>query len=503
MIKSTILNRWYQIPKNILTKEKRDEISQDLIFKTGKNYVTGRDNPSIFAFKETSSHILVPKYYGLKKFGKPETNEQIQYLSFTSENCKKKMKNFAGDLRKELGQNDAFDICMKSLNDSGSAYLCLPPGEGKTTVALKILSEICVKTLVFVHKKPLMDQWMERIKKFLPDVNIGILHQNKIDVKDKQIVITTIQSTLSQKYECLNQFGMIIFDEAHHVSANYFSKILNSVCSFYMLALTGTPERKDNAHLLLEAWIGPISFQKTKVFPQKCYYHRIVTKYVGKIHFIGNNSKGKNIYNNEKMITELCSDTERNEFVLQELKSFLVKFPERRILFIVDRTEKGVLWFANKMSFSEDIEKTKELKKKFSAFYGETKAEERERILKESQVIFATSDIFSEGIDCDTLSVLFLVSPIANLSQLLFRVIRANSKENPIVIDFVDHMKPFLQWSYSRQKYLKKNNFQSLYNSNKEDDVDCENDSDELEYEEKKAKHEKNNPFKTQIAQFF
>lgn len=491
---NSILKRWYQLPKSELTKDQIITIKKNLTIGTGINHITKKPNPCIEAYLDEKEEIFVPKYYGLKHFGSPKINEQLQYMKFTTENDTKKMKNYVGVLRNSLGQQDAFDKCMQTLKERGSAYLCLPPGEGKTTVALKILSEIGCKTLVFVHQKFLLNQWIDRTKKYLPDVNIGLLHQKKIDVKEKQIVVTTIQSTLSQNYNCLDEFGMVVFDEAHHVSANYFSKVLQLTSSCYTLALSGTPERKDNAHQLLESWIGPISFRKEKVFPEKCFYHRIPTSYIGKSHFL-KVSGTKRLFNNEKMITELCDNEERKNFILKELKSFMEKFPLRRILFIVDRVSSS-LWFANQLSFSKDEIVAKELAKKFSPFHAGTNPVERERILAESQVIFATSDIFSEGIDCDSLSVLMLGSPICNLKQLLFRIIRANSKEDPIVVDFIDQMSPFLEWSYARQRYLRKNNFRSLYSSSSEkttNDSFSEDEETEITSKKKQKREQTNN----------
>ena len=84
-----------------------------------------------------------------------------------------------------------------------------------------------VKTLIIVHKTFLLNQWIERIEQFT-DAKIGIIQQNKIDVEDKDIVVGMLQSIAKDKYDSdiFQDFGMVIFDEAHHAPSEYFSKAL-------------------------------------------------------------------------------------------------------------------------------------------------------------------------------------------------------------------------------------------------------------------------------------
>lgn len=83
-----------------------------------------------------------------------------------------------------------------------------------TVMALKIACELKVKTLVVVHKTFLQDQWIERIKQFT-DAIMGIIRQNKIQVKNMDIIVGMMQSISMKDYnpEIFNDIGLVIFDE--------------------------------------------------------------------------------------------------------------------------------------------------------------------------------------------------------------------------------------------------------------------------------------------------
>ena len=85
-------------------------------------------------------------------------------------------------------------------------------------MALYIACKFKVKTLIIVHKTFLLNQWMERIKQFT-NAKVGIIQQNKIEVEGKDFVVGMLQSIAKDKYDydVFMDFGLLIFDEAHHL----------------------------------------------------------------------------------------------------------------------------------------------------------------------------------------------------------------------------------------------------------------------------------------------
>ena len=84
-----------------------------------------------------------------------------------------------------------------------------------TVIGLNILSQLKKKTLIVVHKEFLLNQWVERIKMFLPDAQIGKIQGKTFDIVGKDIVIAMLQSLSMKTFEddAFNSFGTSITDE--------------------------------------------------------------------------------------------------------------------------------------------------------------------------------------------------------------------------------------------------------------------------------------------------
>lgn len=160
-------------------------------------------------YRESSSRLYVPRAVGIETFGPATMNrcdERMQPISAELE--------FKGGLREH--QKQSVELIKQNYEGkNGSCLLCLPCGYGKTCVAIYMIAEMKVKTLILVHKEFLMTQWVERIQEFLPGARIGYIQQTKCDVEDKDVVIGMIQSVSSRDYDksVFDQFGQLVVDE--------------------------------------------------------------------------------------------------------------------------------------------------------------------------------------------------------------------------------------------------------------------------------------------------
>ena len=132
-----------------------------------------------------------------------------------------------------------------SKHDAG--ILHAPTAFGKTVTAIGMITKRKANTLILVHSRQLLDQWRERLKSFLPDTDVGIIGGGK--KKPTGIIdIATYQSLINKKdnkvSELAQDYGHVIVDECHQVSAPRFEMALNEVRSKYVLGLTATPERQ-------------------------------------------------------------------------------------------------------------------------------------------------------------------------------------------------------------------------------------------------------------------
>ncbi len=139
--------------------------------------------------------------------------------------------------------------------------LCAPTAFGKTVLGGALIARRSVNTLILVHRQQLIDQWKERLQTFLDldPKNIGQIGAGK--KKATGIVdIATIQSLVRQGEvsDIVTDYGHVIVDECHHVSAFSFEKVLRGCKAKYVLGLTATPKRKDGHHPIIFMQCGQL-----------------------------------------------------------------------------------------------------------------------------------------------------------------------------------------------------------------------------------------------------
>jgi len=182
---------------------------------------------------------------------------------------------FNGNLRDE--QPMALEKLMKYDNGILSGTTAF----GKTVVAIKLIAERKVNTLILVDRVSLVAQWKNRLTEFLtineilPDTKevkkragkkaksiIGQLGAGKDNLSG--VIDIAVMQTLYRRGEvkdCVKNYGMVIVDECHHVSAFSFENILKSVNAKYVYGLTATPTRKDGHHPIIVMQCGPIRYK--------------------------------------------------------------------------------------------------------------------------------------------------------------------------------------------------------------------------------------------------
>ncbi len=130
----------------------------------------------------------------------------------------------------------------------------MPTGGGKTFVAMEAMHRAGTSTLVLVTTRELAVQWANRVKRHL-GASPGVLGGGERDIRD--VTVAIYNSAVKHIDSLLGRFGLVIFDEAHHVPAETFKEVALRLDSPYRLALSATPEREDgNEHLIFEA-VGP------------------------------------------------------------------------------------------------------------------------------------------------------------------------------------------------------------------------------------------------------
>ena len=213
LINSYIGNKGYSIYKISLNTKIIEFIKKELTVKPFMQSSLVEPN-SFPIYLESDKKIYVPRFWGINIFGNPKTLK-ISYGKSIN-------LDFKGNLRDY--QTNVLNAYLKAINfeekeennvGNSSALIELWTGAGKTVLALKIVEVIKKKTIIFVHKTFLKNQWIERIKEYLPDAKIGCIQGQVIDIEGKDIVIAMIQSISMKSYpdSLFDDFGLSIYDE--------------------------------------------------------------------------------------------------------------------------------------------------------------------------------------------------------------------------------------------------------------------------------------------------
>jgi len=352
---------------------------------------------------------------------------------------------FQGQLRDE--QYDA----SKKLLEYDNGILVAPTGFGKTVIASWLIAQRNVNTLVLVHRRLLMDQWRERLCLFLdiPPKAIG-MHCGGKKKTTGRIDVAVIQS-LQRKGEVLDlvaDYGHVIVDECHHVSAFSFEQVLKQVKARFVLGLTATPTRRDGHHPIIMMQCGPI---RVRVDPRKIalkrpFKHAVFFK--DTCFEISENMIEPTI---QQLYSALANDCDRNSLIVDEIRASVAV--GRSPLVLTERTEH--LRVLTEM-LGESARNIVVLKGGMGKRQREAVVDQLKSIPDdEERIILATGRHIGEGFDDARLDTLFLALPVSwrgILQQYAGRLHRLHDNKREVrVYDFIDRQAPVLVRMYRKR----------------------------------------------------
>ena len=144
-------------------------------------------------------------------------------------------------------------------SQSGRGVVVLPTGTGKTLVALLAIAHVGRPTLVVTPTIPLMNQWYGEMLAAFGEP-IGLLGGGYYEFHP--LTVTTYDSAYIHLERWGHRYGLLVFDECHHLpSGSYQFAAIGSIAP-YRLGLTATPERADGRDSLLPELVGPIIYRR-------------------------------------------------------------------------------------------------------------------------------------------------------------------------------------------------------------------------------------------------
>ena len=401
--------------------------------------------PKFPIYRECTKKIYIPRFYGTKIYGIPDET-RIPEGSHVHESLV-----FSGDMREY--QRVIIDKYIHQVTKpenrgmGGGGLLDVDPGKGKTVMALNIISRLRLKTLVIVHKSFLLNQWIERIQQFLPAARVGMIQGQIIDIDDKDIVIGMLQSLSMKEYpkDMFDTFGLSVYDECHHMSAEVFCRCMMKIVTKYTLGLSGTMVRKDGLTKVFKHFLGDVVHKEKNDTTS----HSVVVKGIQyKIDDPEFNATEYDYRGNPKfstMISKVCNYNRRSEFILDVVKNELTSNPDQQIMILAHNR--------SLLDYFHDAIEHRQIAT--VGFYVGGMKEAALKASESKKVIVATYAMASEGLDIKTLTTLIMASPKTDVCQSVGRILRVKHA-SPLVIDIIDPQDVFrAQWLKRQTYYIK------------------------------------------------
>jgi len=367
--------------------------------------------------------------------------------------------HFNGELR------DDQQAAVEALTSNHTGVLSATTAFGKTVAAIGLIVKHGVNTLILVHTKALLDQWVQRLQQFLVIDDVPEIEDGKRKRKKPLSPIGTLSSTgnrlhgiidIALMQSCISDnevkpfvkdYGMVIADECHHVSAVNFEQILKSVNAHCVYGLTATPIRKDGHQPIIFMQCGPIRYSAdAKAQMQSQSFQRLLVPRFTPFRLVSNEDLSFT-----KVTRQIAEDEYRNILIVKDVIGVLKE--GRSPVILTSRTSHVTLLAELLQPHCKNVvtlvgsNSTKEKRLKMEQLHSISSSE--------PLVIVATGKYVGEGFDYPRLDTLFLASPVSwkgIIAQYVGRLHREyEGKHDVQVYDYIDIRVPVCESSYRKR----------------------------------------------------
>lgn len=329
--------------------------------------------------------------------------------------------------------------------------LCAPPGIGKTVIAARLIAERERSTLVLVHRKPLLGQWVKCLSEFLdlPADAIGTIGGGRTKATGK-VDIATVQSLARHKTldQLLAGYGHIIADECHHVAAVTTERVIQAAPARYVTGVTGTLKRRDGHHPIVAMQCGPVrhTIELSATRSSRPLALRVVRR--------------DTLFDPQTLPTEasihevyaaLAVDDQRTALIANDTLDLIA---QGRCPIVLTERREHLQRLAEHLDGAADVLVT---------LHGDMRPSDHRSALEQlatndgagGRVVLATGRYIGEGFDDPRLDTMLLAMPIAwkgTVVQYAGRLHRAHpGKHDTLVYDYVDAELPVLRRMFAKR----------------------------------------------------
>lgn len=493
-----IISNMIYIPKDGITQHGLNRIKRLASFKNPEFYkaqamhMSTYGKPRIIALAdENEKYIMLPR--GCRESLEALLSENNSTVLFEDKTVKGRNINvkFNGELH--IDQQEAVSEQMKYDNGVIAATTAF----GKTVTAIGIIAARKVNTLILVHTQALLQQWKKSLEEFLIINEVLPEKTDKRGRKKSPLVIgqlggskntltgivdiAVIQSLYKdgEVNPIVNDYGMIIVDECHHVSAFSFESVLREANAKYVYGLTATPKRSDGHQPIIFMQCGPIRYSAdAKTYSDKHSFKHILVPRFTKFRCAVTEKK----LTITDIYKELSESESRNKLIVDDVKTAL-------------ESGRTPIIISERMSHLQILsEMLKDLADNVILLSGQGTAKAKNELIEkvrdipddQTLILLATGKYVGEGFDCPRLDTLFLAIPISwsgTLAQYAGRLHREYSGKSEVMIfDYIDINVHMLENMYKKRirgyaklgyapKDVKEDGFRTIYTNDHENDL--------------------------------
>jgi superfamily II DNA or RNA helicase/very-short-patch-repair endonuclease len=355
---------------------------------------------------------------------------------------------FQGRLRPE--QQRAAEALLA--HDTG--VLAATTAFGKTVIGAWLIAERRVSTLVLVHRRQLLDQWVERLAMFLdlPSEAIGRIgggRRRPTGLVDVAVIQSLARAGVVD--DCVADYGQLIVDECHHLPARSFEQVARQAKARFVAGLSATVTRKDGHHPIVFMQCGAVRHRvdaRTQAAVRP-FEHRVLVRPTAfqplkapetdkRLEF---QTLCRALIDDDARTRRICEDVVdcvragRSPLVLTERNEHLDRLAQ-----VLEPHVRHVVVLRAGMG-----------RRQGEAAHGRLAAIPRD----EERVVIATGKHVGEGLDDSRLDTLFLTLPVSwrgTIAQYAGRLHRlSDGKREVQIYDYADLAAPMLARMFDRR----------------------------------------------------
>ncbi len=360
-------------------------------------------------------------------------------------------------------------------NDTGILHAAT--AFGKTAVGAYLIAERKVNTLVLVHNREIMKNWVDDLTRFLridaslPEYKtasgklrkrknyIGCLYSSHNSTGGLiDVAMISSLGTVDEIKPIVKNYGMVLMDECHHAAAFQAEQVLNEVNAKYVYGLTATPKRDDGMEQKVFMAFGPIRYRFTaKQRAEMQNVRHLLYPRFTRFCLFSENLKIQEVYKS------LISDETRNALIIADAEDCIAQ--KRTPLLLTKFKDHADYLYRNLQEKAQHVFLLQ------GGRNSKERAEIRQALLSvpphESVIVVAIGQYIGEGFNFPRLDTLLLASPVSwegNVEQYAGRLHRDyEGKDEVIIYDYVDVRIKMLDAMYAKRLKTYKRIGYSIY----------------------------------------